>query len=110
MRSVQVPKSGGPDVMRVIHWPSPECGPGHLRVEVLAGEPEQVAGQRRVAVRGHPEEVVPVVADLLGVHVHGVAERVGHPIPGHHAGVDRQDVLVHLDPGRLAERRPVVRQ
>ena len=37
MRAVVISRNGGPEVLRVEEWPSPEPGPGQLLVEVAAG-------------------------------------------------------------------------
>src|SRR3954465_145898 len=82
MRSVQVPKSGGPEVMRVIHWPSAECGEGQLRVEVAFAGVNFADIAARAGLYG-PAPKPPLV---LGFEVSGRVSEVGPGVTGFAVG------------------------
>src|SRR2546425_2784880 len=82
VRSVQIAKSGGPEVMRVLHWPSPECAEGQLRIEVAFCGVNFADLAARAGLYG-PAPKPPLV---LGFEVSGTVAEVGPGASGFAVG------------------------
>jgi NADPH2:quinone reductase len=74
MRAVIADRPGGPEVLRPVHLPDPEPGPGYVRIAVAYAAISFMDTQLRGGTSPGPSVTFPVV---LGNGVGGVVDRVG---------------------------------
>ena len=96
MRQVQIPKYGGPEVLRVVTGPDPEPGPGEVRIRVAAAGVNFADISARAGLYPDAPPAPLVVGYEVSGHVDALGPEVGGPTTGGPAVGDRVMALTRF--------------